>query len=87
VSTAQERLEAAAAELAEIDRQALGLLGACHDYLEDLGRCGHIVADVVADQIQALEDRRSCLTLELGELARDVDDERGRCSGSIGDDD
>lgn len=38
-------LEAVAAELRQLDRQALGLLGACHAYLEDLGRCGHIVAE------------------------------------------
>jgi hypothetical protein len=60
------------AELDDLDRQALGLLGACHAYLEDLGRCGHLVAEVLGDQIQALEDRRVLLAAELHELSRDL---------------
>jgi hypothetical protein len=81
------RLEAAEHELADLHREEQAVLATARIYLEDLDRCGHLVAGVIASQIERLEDRRAIMAMELGELARDVDDERGRCSGSIGDDD
>jgi hypothetical protein len=87
VIDARARLEAAEHQLAELHREEQAVLATCRIYLEDQARGGHIVAGVIASQIERLEDRRTVLAMELGELARDVDDERGRCSGSIGDDD